>query len=138
LLRGIIAEPCNDQGFECISTNIWIVLRVIWEHIILVKLRVKKTHMPRSRTSVKKIITERVALTELWAVLQQLLLAFLLLLLDTKLSLQPTLRGLIFIGALVLFELREKCSDARDGCCPSVFRRVVRGRKESKTWARGE
>ena len=135
----IIAKSCNNQGLEGISTNVRIFLRLIWRHKVLANPTVYKTQMPRSRISEKKKkITDGVALTECWCFLQQLLLALPLLLLDTKLSLQPTLRGLIFIGALVLFELREKCSDARDGCCPSVFRRVVRGRKESKTWARGE
>jgi hypothetical protein len=65
-------------------------------------------------------------------------LTLLLLLLDTKFSLQPTLCRLVFISLLVLLELREKGRNARDGCCLSVFRRVVRWRKESETGARRE
>jgi hypothetical protein len=57
--------------------------------------------MPRSRTSEKKEITERVDLTKRGRFLQQLLLTFLLLLLDTKFSLQPTLSRLIFVSFLV-------------------------------------
>jgi hypothetical protein len=94
--------------------------------------------MPRSRTSERKDITDRVALTKRRCLLQQLLLAFLFLLLDTKFSLQPALGRLVFVGFLVLFELREKCRNARYGCCLSVFRRVVRWREESKTRARRE
>jgi hypothetical protein len=92
--------------------------------------------MPRSRTSEKKEITDGVDLTKRGCFLQQLLLAFLLLLLDTKFSLQPALSRLIVVGFLVFFELREEGRNARDGSSPSFFRRVVRWRQETKTRTR--
>jgi hypothetical protein len=95
--------------------------------------------MPRSRISEKKKkITDGVALTECWCFLQQLLLALLFLLLDTKFSLQPALRGLVTVAFLVFLELREKGRNARNGRSLSVFRRVVRWWQESKTGARCE
>jgi len=135
----IIAKSCNNQGLEGISTNVRIFLRLIWRHKVLANPTVYKTQMPRSRISEKKKkITDGVALTECWCFLQQLLLALLFLLLDTKFSLQPALRGLVMVAFLVFLELREKGRNARNGRSLSVFRRVVRWWQESKTGARCE
>lgn len=105
---------------------------------ILANLVLDETHMPRTRTSERKDITDRVALTDRRSFLQQPLLAFLFLLFDTKLSFQPTLSRLVIVSLFVLLELRKKRSNARDGRSFSVFRRVVRWREESKTRARRE
>lgn len=73
-----------------------------------------------------------------WCFLQQLLLTLLFFLLDTKFSLQPALSGFIMVVVLVFLELREKRRNARDGRSLSIFRRVVRGRQESKPRTRRE
>jgi hypothetical protein len=125
LFRSIIAKSCNNQGLEGISTDIRIFLGLVWRHRVLANLTIYKTQMPRSRTSEKKEITDRVALTKRWCFLQQLLLALPFLLLDTKFSFQPALGGLIMVGFPVLLKLREEGRNARDGRSLSVFRRVV-------------